>query len=152
MENIPCEPQIEKQSAPVWGSVQMFIATLLGGPPAGCYLISQNYKALNNEINARRALRVGIFGTALLFLGYMVFGVCAPDLFKKVPRDIVAMTAAIVTLSHADIYQKKRVKELKAEGHPKGSYWKLLMVIGISIVGMLGVAGALEGIRAVFLK
>ena len=152
VENIPCEPQIEKQAYPVWGSVQMFLATLLGGPPAGCYLISQNYKALNNEIYARRALRVGIFGTALLFLGYMALEICAPELFNKIPRDIVAMTAAIVTLSHADIYQKKRIKELKAEGQPKGSYWKLLMVVGISILGMLGVAGVLTGIKAVLLK
>ena len=129
---------LEKQSYPVWSTPQIVIATLLGGPPAGCYLISGNYKAMSNPLYAKRALWSGIIGIALLFLACVVLDTFFHDLFEKIPGSVVAATTCIAVWSHAGAYQKKAVAELRKAGNPRNSYFKLIPVILLSLLHMFG--------------
>ncbi len=134
------ELSIEKKACSVWSAPQTFIATFLGGPLAGCYLISNNYKAMSNPQFAKRALWGGVIGTAALFLVRFILEAFFPNLFEQVPPSVIAATACVLVLSHADIYQKKPVKELRKAGSSRHSYFKLIPVIIVSILCMFGMA------------
>lgn len=134
------ELSIDKKAYSVWSAPQTFIATFLGGPLAGCYLISGNYKAMNNPLFAKRALWGGVIGTAALFLARLILEAFFPNLFEQIPPSVIAATACIVVLSHADIYQKKPIKELRKAGSSRHSYFKLIPVIVLSILSMFALA------------
>jgi hypothetical protein len=45
----------------------IIFSTCIGGPLAGCYLISENFKNFGNKDLARKILIIGIISTILLF-------------------------------------------------------------------------------------
>lgn len=146
------EISIEKKGYSVWSAPQTFIATFLGGPLAGCYLISDNYKALNNPQFAKRALWSGVIGTAALFLLRFILEAFFPNLFEQIPPSVIAATACVLVLSHADIYQKKPIKELRKAGSLRNSYFKLIPVILVSILSMFALAFIYGMLHAIFFE
>lgn len=141
-----------EQTYPVWNTLQMYIATLIGGPPAGCYLISQNYKALNNPQYAKYALWSGILGMGVIFFAYTILAQFFPDFFAIIPRNSIGMGTCVAVLAHANISQKKAIKALLQAGNPRGSYFKLLLAILVSLFGMLALAVGLASLSMYFFE
>src|SRR3989338_3835782 len=50
-----------------YSKMWIVIGTLIGGPLAGCYYLSRNFKSLGNSVLAKTALLTGIYSTLLVF-------------------------------------------------------------------------------------
>jgi len=92
----------------------IMFATCLGGPVAGSYLMSKNFKVFRNEKSAKKMLVVGIISSAI-FLAEIIYKI----IYTSVIDSYVKKT------------QSKYIKEHIAKGGQKYSGWK---VTGIGVL------------------
>ena len=107
------------------------VATALGGPLAGAFLFSMNYKTLGRPDAARRSLFIGVGGLVVFFA--VLFAL--PDhLVDAVPNAFYAALWGALAYAFVHKYQQEHIKAHLASGGCKGSGW---VVFGISIAGLI---------------
>jgi len=103
-------------------------ATFLGGPLAGGYLISRNFRALGNDDAGEHSLVIAIIA-AVLILGNWV--VLLPENFPLIAIPIVS---AAIVFYIVRSYQGQQIKEHLEKGNQKASLWEAVAVGLIALV------------------
>lgn len=100
----------------------IIFSTFLGGPLAGCYLMSVNFKNLGDKDLARKTLKIGIISTILLCGGttYLV----VENIAEEIPNYLIASTYIAIIYAYLKTYQEKSIKEHIEKGGLKYSGWK----------------------------
>jgi len=126
IENVQTQiEQVDKQSR-VWSMLQINIASFIGGPFCGCYLVSKNYKILENKKLSKKLILIGV----LSFLLIIIFLMFLPDsLSKKIPKTFIPAIYTALIYNYARTYQKQSIAELMKNGVKRYSYLKLILCI-----------------------
>ena len=87
----------------------IIFSTCLGGPLAGCYLISENFKNLGNKDLARKILIIGIISTILLFgsIAYLI----VENIMVKFPNSLIPVIYTTIIYVYLKIYQEKSIEK-----------------------------------------
>ena len=112
------------------------IATGLGGPLGGAYLISRNFRSLGKDDRARMAIIVGIVITVV------VFGLVAllPEAtVMKIPSHLVPLIFGITGYLIVKKYQQEEIEAHLAGGGKKGSGYVVFSASIVFLVVSLGV-------------
>jgi len=108
----------------------ILIATLLGGPLAAGVMIRENYLALEDYINGRKALLSGII--AVLFLSVLTF---IPETgFDRIPTFIIPIVITIITSLIVEKFQGSMLRRHKEDGYNFYSIWTAL---GVSLLSLI---------------
>lgn len=109
----------------------VFIASYIGGPIAGCYLVSRNFIVFGQKELAKKVLTIGVIASLFLF-AILVF---IPDeLVKKIPKSLIPITYSVLIYQYLIQTQGKAIDEHLKNGGRKHSRWK---VIGISLIALV---------------
>lgn len=112
----------------IWG---IKIITLLFGPIAGVYLMSENFKALGKKKESDKTLWIGLV-LSILLMGIFIF------INANLPNYIFAPLSWLLYVFAISIplemYQKKKVNEILKDKSRKHSNWRLL---GVSLLALL---------------
>ncbi len=109
----------------------VLLATFLGGPIAGGYLIKKNYDAFAENNKGTQAFVWSILFT-IFMVGLLVF---TPEaIWEKVPNMLLPMVYTLAIYFIVDNTQGGRIKEHKVAGGPFYSMWKAAGIGGISLV------------------
>ena len=116
----------------VWTVMQISFASYFAGPMAGCYLLSQNCKTLDQPELSKKCLWIGVGTTVALLMLLMI----APShLLDKMPKFIIPIAYTAFITSYAEVYQKEPVKEVIRQGGKKQGILRLLLtMLGLLIV------------------
>jgi hypothetical protein len=100
----------------LYSITQIGVAAFLGGPMAGCWLISRNYRELDNHSAFATSVVTGLFGTiALLAVVIML-----PEDFPTIPLHV----ACVVVISQiAKQLQGETLTAHQAAGGSFASWW-----------------------------
>lgn len=114
------------------------IATFLGGPLGGSYLMSLNYMLLGDEEAGQRTIKWGLAGTVLLLLAFILM----PETVRDTVPDI-AYNAAFTGLFY---YLAKRLQGEYLEEHRqlRGRFMTRWRAVGVGLVS--AVAAVLVGL------
>lgn len=107
------------------------ISTILGGPLAGCYLISQNFKSLNDISKGKKSLIIGILFT-LIFFPILLF--IPSSIFDKISNFVFDLLWTISIYFIVKRYQKENIKTHIKNGGQSGSWSKVLIISIIAAV------------------
>jgi len=107
------------------------IATYIGGPLAGGYLMQKNYEAIGQNEIGRKALFISLAATILLFGGISVL---PEEVIDVIPNVLIPFiyTGAMYLL--VDKYQGQQIREHKAAEGEFYSAWKAAGVGAISLL------------------
>lgn len=137
------DPAIEVSALPqhrLYTPVQVMVASLLAGPLAACWLLAENYRALNNARSRWGSLLWGIGGTAALcVLAYFL-----PENF---PRIAIPLGYTVGLYETARVLHGVVVAEHLQAGGRAGS-WRV--VVGFSLAVLVVIVGALLAASMVF--
>lgn len=113
----------------LWSVGQITLASYLAGPAGGCYLLGRNYKKLGQPTSSKKSYLLSIVGTLLLASLLLLL---PEETFSHIPKMIIPITytSAITAIA---TYQKKSIKEMRANGEKRHSYWWCFLV-AISIL------------------
>ncbi len=112
---------------------QVGIATFLGSPMAGCWLLGANFAATDEHERRRNALLAGVAATiTLLLVSFML-----PENF---PSIVLPIASTFVLQDRAKRLQGDRFDEHIARGGGQHSGWRVALVSLLSVAGL--VAGA----------
>ncbi len=125
METEATDTPLEKPLQ-VWTSMQISLAAYLSGPLGGCYLVSQNCKALGKESLSKKILLWGLLSTFIL-MGILLF--IPATLIEKFPKMVIPIAYTAVISTYAEVYQKGPLRELMERGIKKRSFFKLVLTI-----------------------
>ena len=104
-------------------------ATFLGGPLAGGYLISRNFRILGNDDASEHSLLIAIIAAVLIF-GNLV--VLLPENFPLIAIPIVS---AAIVFYLVRSYQAQQIKEHLKKGDQKASpLWK---AVGVGLIALV---------------
>jgi hypothetical protein len=103
-------------------------ATFLGGPLAGGYLISRNFRALGNDDAGEHSLLIAIIAAVVIF-GNLPF--LLPEQFQLLSIPVVS---AAIVFYIVRSYQGQQIKEHLEKGNQKASLWKAVAVGLIALV------------------
>lgn len=106
----------------------MVAATFIGGPLAGFYLLSVNFKNLKKPQLARKAIIQGMFISLVLFTSFMIL---PKKILDIIPKTIFPILYSMFLGMYADIQQGSEIKSHIKNGGKKYSGWK---AAGIGIV------------------
>ncbi len=114
---------------------QISVASYFGGPIAGCYLMSVNFKHLNNGEIAKKTLLIGIISTLIFFPGILF----VPEkIIDKIPEFLIPMIYTSIIGVYAKKLQGISIKEHIEKGGQKYSGWKVAgLVIIFSILTLV---------------
>ncbi|WP_243471068.1 hypothetical protein [Winogradskyella sp. MH6] len=135
------ENQIENttENIKLYSSKAISGATFLGGPLAAGYLISENFKALNNPDDGRKSLIIGIVTTIILFGGIFML---PEQIIDKIPRQLIPLIYTGVIWGIVEWKQGDILKAHKENNNTFFSGWRAagiglisLLIIGIGIFG-----------------
>ncbi|CAM1345215.1 hypothetical protein [Tenacibaculum amylolyticum] len=114
-------------------------ATILGGPLAAGYLISQNFKALNKPNEGHKSLIIGIIATIVLFGGIFMI---PEKIVTKIPNQLLPLIYTGITWTIVEWKQGDILKIHKENGNSFFSGWKAagigvisLLIIGVVVFG-----------------
>lgn len=123
----------------LYSSKQISGATFLGGPLAAGYLVSENYKALNEPDIGRKALIIGIASTIILFGGIFII---PEKIIDSIPQQIIPLIYTGVIWGIVEWKLGDILKAHKEYNNKFYSGWKAfsvglvsLVIIGIGIFG-----------------
>ena len=120
--------------------IQVGIGAFIGGPLAGCWLISANYRSMGDDRRGSRFLYLGIVSTALmmLMLGFMPEGETL---------DRLSFSCAVITVmfcfGYAKHIQAVTIKNLDNFPFQKQSYLRTFLISLMVLLFFIGV-GALS--------
>jgi len=116
---------LKNKTANVWTPTQIGFATFLSGPLGGCYLLARNYKAIGEDLYAKRSLIVGAIATVGLFLAYLLI-----DISQGFFRFFIPLAYTMFILEFAKKFQGEQLKELRNAGVQRNSHaWLVLISI-----------------------
>ena len=107
------------------------VCSYIGGPLAGCYLMSVNFKSLNNEEFAKNSLRIGITSSALIFAGILMV---PENMMNMIPNFLIPLIYTSVITGYSQKLQGIPIKEHIEKGGKKYSGWK---VFGLGILFLI---------------
>ncbi len=123
----------------VFSTGAISLATLLGGPLAGGFVMAKNFQVFGKRGAAINTVFLGIITTILLFLALIYL---PEGILNKVPNAVIpAIYTGIISIL-ADRMQGPTIKKLLEEGTVKASNW---LAAGYGIIGLV-IYGALIGI------
>ncbi len=129
------------KSSRFWSNRQILIGSILGGPLAGCILLSQNYKLFNQNKEAKKAMWVGI---AIAILLPIILMLLPESLVNKIPSSTLPVVLSVGIYYFAQHFHKSSLKELTEKGSKRKSYFKLfgisLLFLAISLAWIFLVA------------
>ncbi|RJR13670.1 hypothetical protein C4585_01715 [Candidatus Parcubacteria bacterium] len=102
--------------------------TFLGGPLAGGYFLSKNFKGLGNESAAKKAFWGGI---ATIVISAVLLGITPASVIDKLPNSALPIIYIICIYFIYQRLQKQLITERLASSAEKQSVWKAL---GISLL------------------
>lgn len=108
----------------------ILIATLLGGPLAAGVMVRENYLALEDYKNGRKALLSGI--VALLLLSVLTF--IPETALERIPNFIIPIVITIITSQIVEKFQGSMLSRHKANGY---SFYSIWTALGISLISLL---------------
>jgi hypothetical protein len=108
-----------------WTSPQIYVASWLGGPVAGCYFLGRNFRKLGNPRAAKRTYLGGILGTLALCIIAMLI---PQEFFDRIPKSLFPMFAVFAVGAFGERLQRKTIKEKIEQGEPRHSFWWCLLV------------------------
>ncbi|MEQ9442831.1 MAG: hypothetical protein RIG62_27570 [Cyclobacteriaceae bacterium] len=113
----------------VYSAIGVRLGTFIGGPLAGGYLLSQNFKAIGRADLARRTQVLGM----LITVAFLSALAAAPEgATDKIPGVIFPLLFMFLANRLFDRYQKEAVDQLlQAEEGTQLSNWR---VVGISLL------------------
>lgn len=111
---------------------QIIAATIIGGPFAGVYMMSENFKALNKIKLADKTMQIGIGLSALLLL---VLIILPDDFAARIPTLTVPIAYTIAIGFAVREYQGEELKDsIKRLATIKHSIWR---VLGVSLLALV---------------
>lgn len=114
-------------------------ATFLGGPLAGSYLVSQNFKSLNKPETGRNALLIGIISTVALFAGLFMI---PEDIIDTIPTQLIPLFYTGAIWGIVEWKQGEILKTHKENNNPFFSGWRAFAVGFISLlIILIGIFG-----------
>jgi hypothetical protein len=115
--------QVLSQVGRFYSAGQIYLASFLGSPMAAAWFFSRNYLTMSDELQARRALWLGLAATAVAFAIAFV-------LPHKVPYFLWPLLySSVVQLYAYSCFHTFYEKHI-GQGGAKGSWWA---VVGISL-------------------
>lgn len=127
---------------------QISWGTFLGGPMAGCWFLSTNWRLLGEGGTAFRTLVTGIVGTMAMLVAIQFL----PD---NIPHFIIPAAYTAVLASVAKAHQKAKLDEFLAKGGKAYSSWRALFVsflwLGITLVLFVALGLLLDAVFPGFL-
>lgn len=118
---------ISNASGRWYSSGQITVATFLGTPIAGAWLMAQNYKAMGRESFARQALIFGVVATLIVF----VLAAVLPD---STPNVLLPVVYTVIVQAIARAKQGPQFQAHIADGGLRHSNWR---VVGIGLLFMV---------------
>ena len=101
---------IEEQNIMLYSPRQMELATFLGGPLCGIYMLTANYKRLEKTEYARNVILIGSIMTALWMLGALhpLFDNFPQVFYQAIPALMVGVICQKYHISKEDIIEEQR--------------------------------------------
>ncbi len=131
-QNSPAPMRVSPTGKRVYSFGQVIAATIIGGPFAGVYMMSKNFKALNQQGLAQKSMQIGFALSALLFL---ILILLPDDIAGKIPTLTVPTAYTIAIIFAMKELQNKELNASINQGETtKHSIWR---VLGISILTFL---------------
>lgn len=119
----------EKLAAPqIYDHKSILIGTLMGGPLAAGYLMSQNYKIFGKPDSAQTAFFLGIIITILYFGGILII---PAEILNYIPKALVSVLTVGIVAVILDYKQDDLIQAYIARRGAKASRWK---AAGIGVV------------------
>jgi hypothetical protein len=119
----------------------IYLATFFGGPLVAGYLMSSNYKALNEKQNVAKTWVFTILGTALILILSYVINYRST---RPIPGFLFPLIYSIITYSVVNLVQKEKIAAYISAGGKFHSPTRIVMVtifgLIISVVGLLIIA------------
>lgn len=104
----------------LYSETAIAVSTAIGGPLAGVYLISKNFKRLGFEERSKKWLYYGILGTIVFFVLILTI----PRQFtNSIPEQIWQIAVAGLMYYLVVKYQQEYIKSHFDNGGPKASAW-----------------------------
>ncbi|GAA4442161.1 hypothetical protein GCM10023188_41550 [Pontibacter saemangeumensis] len=127
----PAEPLPERPHQKLYTEQAIAIATFLGGPLGGSYLLSLNYMLLGDEEAGQRTIKWGLTGTVLLLL---VFFLLPEAIGEAVPNMVYNL--AFTGLFY---YMAKRLQGAYLAEHRQlhGRFMTRWRAVGVGLVSMV---------------
>ena len=111
------------------------LASYIGGPLAGCYLLRRNFKLLGQTDKAKKTLFWGLIGSAIFIILIAIVSVTSLSVYiEKVPNILFPILYSSIIVSFASQYQKPAIQQAKAEGYKRYSKLKILGVMILSSI------------------
>ena len=101
------------------------LASYIGGPIAGCYLMSTNFKNLQKPQPAKKTLAAGIFATLIIF-GALPF--IPEKIINKIPDLFIPLVYTSIIVGYAQQLQGKEIKTHLKNGKKRYSNWKVCAI------------------------
>lgn len=116
----------------LWSLKQIFLASLLAGPIAGCYFMGKNFKKFGLPADAKKCYLAGILGTLLITTLLALI----PERFTVgMGNAAVPPSVAGVILLYARMYQKHLIEEKISQEAKRFSYmWFFFMVCSLIVI------------------
>jgi hypothetical protein len=120
-------PLVTESIGRLYSPHQIGAAAFIGSPLAACWMLARNYTEFGERALARRALLLGLLGTAGLFA-------IAFALPENSPRRILPLAYSFGIWELAKVLQGTKVKAHLAAGGQRQSNWR---VAGAALIGLL---------------
>jgi len=133
-ENPVAEPETERPQQKLYTEQAIAIATFIGGPLGGSYLISLNYMLLGDEEAGQRAIKWGLAATVLVVLAFFLM---PEPVSEAVPNIVYNM--AFTALFY---YLAKRLQgaNLAAHRQLRGRFITRWRAVGVGLISAVAAA------------
>ena len=119
---------IEQQNIMLYSPIQMQVATFLGGPLCGIYMLTANYKRLEKTEYERNVILIGSIMTVLWMLGAL------HALFDNFPQVVYQAIPALMVWGICKKYHISKEDIIEEQRYTFRSNWTVFIVL---IIGMV---------------
>lgn len=119
---------IEQQKIMLYSPIQMQVATFLGGPLCGIYMLTANYKRLEKTEYERNVILIGSIMTVLWMLGAL------HPLFDNFPQVVYQAIPALMVWGICKKYHISKEDIIEEQRYTFRSNWTVFIVL---IIGMV---------------
>lgn len=125
------------QPAKLYSKYQIYIATFIGGPLVGGYLMAHNFEVLGENEHAKKAKTYTIIVTLLL--------IALPSVLERLlnftfPTTSLSIVPTVLAIYFFRLYQDKKVDAAFARSVAKASFWAVAGRTVLSIIVTLVLA------------
>ena len=119
---------IEQQNIMLYSPIQTQVATFLGGPLCGIYMLTANYKRLEKTEYERNVILIGSIMTVLWMLGAL------HPLFDNFPQVVYQAIPALMVWGICKKYHISKEDIIEEQRYTFRSNWTVFIVL---IIGMV---------------